>query len=113
MVLLERFDDEEIQRKPYWSPPVRIAAKQATGGLSGLIIYDILAAASFEDKGMLAVIGGHRAKSVRRQEFLFIEHDRKDAAQPGFIDDGKQLPVSLAAFGPVRNIRGQIGAMLV
>src|ERR1044071_5399709 len=37
MKLLQRLDDEEVDRKPDWPTPVRVAAEEAAVGFGGLI----------------------------------------------------------------------------
>src|SRR6266851_7266768 len=71
---LEGFDEEIIHRKPDWSAPVRIAAKQSSRGLSGFVVDAIGISVHVNFVGMVFVVARKGAHAIRREEFRLVKH---------------------------------------
>src|ERR1700674_1090804 len=63
--LLQRFDQEIVQRKPDGAAPVRIAAKESAGGLCRFVIHAVELPIHVNFVGMIQMIPGKRADTVR------------------------------------------------
>ena len=98
VVALEGLDQEEVEREPHRTPPVRVAAEQDGVGLLGLVAHSVLGAAGLQHERMLAVDARQRAHAPRRQELVLVEHARQHALESVARSDRQQavLPFRLA-----------------
>jgi hypothetical protein len=79
--LLQRFDDQEVDRKPDRPSPVRVAAEHGRPRLAGLVVDAVNAVADEQLVGRGPVPARHGAHAVRRQELGFVQHEVQHAAQ--------------------------------
>ena len=96
MKFLQRFDEQEIYRKPDRSPPVGIAPEQARGRFTRLVIHAVFHAHDAERVRMLAVKARQCAYAVGRQEFIFVQHVTKNGPELRFTGDGEQAAFTAA-----------------
>ena len=66
VITFERFDDQEIDREPDRTAPVRVAAEKVAVPLTRNVIDPVFFVACAEDVRFFAVNPGNRAKSVWR-----------------------------------------------
>src|SRR6266545_3268925 len=79
--LLERLDQEKVDREPHRSAPVRVAAEEARRRLRGLVVHAVVRAVHPEDVGVVLVVARQRADTVGREELLFVQHEAEDPGQ--------------------------------
>ena len=87
MKLLKRLDQQKVYREPHGSAPVGVPAEQPGGRVRRLIIHPMLHPIHMEQVGMVLVEARQGANSVRRQEFLLIQHVLEDPAQLPAVDE--------------------------
>src|SRR6266511_514211 len=79
--LLERLDQEKVDREPHRSAPVRVAAEEARRRLRGLVVHAVVRAVHPEDVGVVLVVARQRADTVGREELRFVQHEAEDPGQ--------------------------------
>src|SRR3954449_1030120 len=79
-VSLEVAQQQEVDRHPHRSSPVRVAAEHPGVRLPGLVVDGDLPAGELERDGILLVELRQRPEPVRRQELVLVEHARQHAA---------------------------------
>src|SRR5262245_4372798 len=62
--LLQRLNDQEVDRKPDRTAPVRVASKQPRPGLARLVVDDERAAVQPVRVGVIFVVAGYRSHAV-------------------------------------------------
>src|SRR5207244_2906063 len=62
--LLERLDQQVVDREPDRPPPVRVAAEEARRRLGRLVVHAVLGALDLQHVGMLAMVARQRADAV-------------------------------------------------
>ena len=110
MELLQRLDQQIVDRKPDRAAPVRVAAEQSGARFGRLVVHAVLGAVHVEHVGMVRVRSRERADAVGRKEFVFVEHDLAAPAQlvRSTIDSSRRSPcpgVRMQATLPVRSGR--------
>src|SRR5205814_1294344 len=93
VITLERFDDEEVDREPDRAAPIRVATEKITRSLARNIIDTVFLVADTKDVRVIVMGTRDRAQSVRRKEFVFVEHVAQRAAQP-FARWDREHPVA-------------------
>ena len=93
VVLLQRFDQQEVQRKPHRTAPVGIAAEQRAGRLGGRVVERKRLAVQVERERMVGVELGHRSHAMRTQHGGGVEHRHQDARELVGVDDRQAHPV--------------------
>ena len=88
MKFLQGLDEQEIDREPDRSTPVRVAAEEAGGGLGRLVVYSVVAPVDRERIRVSEMMAGEGANAVRGKELLFVQHVAQHSTQPVWIDDG-------------------------
>ena len=74
MELLQRLDQEIVDREPDRSAPIRITPEQACTGLRRFVGPMMLMAHDRDHIGMIFVMARRGADAAGRQEFLFGPH---------------------------------------
>ena len=92
MKLLQRLDQEIVDRKPDRSAPIRIASKQTGAGLRRFVVHAMFMAHDRDDIGMIFVIARESPNAVGRQKFLFVQQVPQDGFQPIATHEGKKSP---------------------
>src|SRR5437588_10284248 len=103
MKLLERFDEQIIDRKPNRSAPIGIAAEDSGLRFGGLVIYDFGFAAHVENVGMFFVIFAERTHAVVAQKFIRIEHAPQQTFHSMPASERDQAPLFHSWLLPARN----------
>ena len=106
--LLQRFDQQVVERKPDWAAPVGIAAEEAAGGLGRFVVDAEARAADVENVGVGFVKFGERAHAVRTQELILGKEPLQDSAQAVGVDDRQQTPLAHAADFDPRDVLGEL-----
>ena len=101
VVLLQRLDQQEVDRKPYGPAPVRVAAEERRGRLAGLVVEHEALAVEREDERIGRVPLRQRANAVRAEEPVLVEHVRQDAPELVRIDEREAQPLLDAAMREV------------
>jgi len=81
VILLQRLDDQIVDRKPDWTPPVRISAKKPRLRLTRLIINPVFCSIDVKSIWIFSMKPRYRSDSIRRQELLLIEHNFQNPSQ--------------------------------
>ena len=108
MKLLERFDQQKIDREPYRPAPVGVSSEEPRGGLSRFVVDPMLGPVYLQDVGMIFVESRDPANAVRREKFRFIQQVPEHAFQTAAVHEGKQPAPSflpLSYFDMRANIR--------
>src|SRR5206468_4250993 len=63
-----------------------------------------------EDIGRVSVVARNGTQAVRAQELVFVEHLRQHAAEPDFVQDGKEAPAGKADLSWIVNRPAQLWA---
>src|SRR5215471_12802078 len=66
MKLLERFDQQKIDGKPYWSPPIGVSSEDPGGGFCRFIVHPALYSVYMQDVGIVVMESGDRPYAVGR-----------------------------------------------
>src|SRR5262249_30641428 len=66
MKFLKRFDQQEIDGKPYWSPPVGVSTEDPGGGFCRFIVHPALHSVYMQDVGVIFMESGDRPYAIRR-----------------------------------------------
>src|SRR5262245_53226940 len=74
MKLLQRLDDQVIDREPDRSAPVRIAAEEARPRFGRFVVDRVELAAGGKDVRLIQMLARERSYAIRRQELRFVEH---------------------------------------
>src|ERR1700756_4656387 len=90
MKFLERFDQQEIDGKPYWSAPVGVSPEQRSAGLGGVIVHAMLCSVYMQDVGIAFVESRDRSNTMWREKFGFIQKAAKHAFQLAAVHQGKE-----------------------
>src|SRR5437016_2764213 len=85
--LLQRLDQEVVDREPDRPPPVGVAAEQPARRLRRLVADPIFGAVDLQHVGLVAVHAGERADAIRREELSLVQQAAQDPAQLVRIDD--------------------------
>ena len=112
MELLQRFDQEIIDREPDRTAPVGVAAEQATIGLGRLIAHGELVAIAREDVRVILVTLGERPYAVWREKLGFIQHAPQQTLHSVSTEQREQHPIADTWHVPARDQRRQIGPVL-
>ena len=111
MKLLERLDQQIIDRKPNRAAPVGIAAEQIRLRFRRLVADDLFFAAHRQDVGMLLVKFADGTHAIIAQEFFGIEHASQQTFHAVTTREGNEASFAHPRFLPARNQTGEIGAM--
>ncbi len=111
---LQRFDEQEIHRKPDRAAPIGIAAKQAGFRFARLIAdLEIVWPSIGRINGMILVISRNGADAKRREKFLFLEDAVAICARAAArFTTESSLPSFHAGLSHGGETSGQIGTML-
>src|SRR6266446_8524316 len=90
MELLKRLDEQKIHGEPDGSAPIGVSPEKRGLRFGRLIIDTMLHAVDIQHIGMVHVKPRQRAYSMRREEFVFIQHVTECMAQFVRIDDGEE-----------------------
>ena len=102
----QRPDNERVHRHPDRSPPVGVAAEHASVRLRRQVVHSVFLPLHVEDVGVLLVELGKRADAIRAQELVFVEHLRKDPAEPLRVDQSHYPPLRHAEVSRARGMHG-------
>ena len=72
-MLLQRLDEQEVQREPHRPAPVGIAAEEPAVRLARRVGDAMHLALEIQLKGIVGVVPRERADAVRREKLVFIE----------------------------------------
>src|SRR5438876_1520583 len=111
MELLQGLNDEEIDRKPDRAAPVRVAPEQPAVGFGRLVADVKIYAVVPVYVGRVLVDPGQCTHAVRGKELGLVQHSRQETLHAVSAEQGQQTPVTTAFLVPVRNQRGQFGAI--
>src|SRR5690349_8294996 len=87
MKLLQGFDEQIVHRKPNGAAPIGIPSEQTCGGFSGFIGDAADMVIDLDFIGMIEMKAGESANTVRREEFIFVEHACQHALELLAIDE--------------------------
>src|SRR6516162_1474702 len=93
---LQRFDEQEIDGKPYWPAPVRVPAEQVGARLTGFVVHTMFRTSELQDIRIGRVVARQCPDAVRRKELILVEHVAKNTAQFLGIGDGEQTTFALS-----------------
>ena len=105
MVLLQRLDQQEIEREPDGTAPVRVSAEQAGRRFRRRVVEREFLAVELQHERMHGVVLGHGAHAVRTQEPVLIQDLGQDAPQLRRIDDAQPDAILDAAMRQVGDAR--------
>src|SRR5207253_566188 len=108
MKLLQRLHQQIVYRKPNWAAPVRIAAEQASGRFTRLVVHAVLHRVHAEFVRMLMIESRNGANPVRRQEFILIQHVAKNSPQLIAVGNRKQPPLRHPARAHAGDVADQV-----
>ena len=97
----QRLDQQEIDREPDRTTPVRVAAEYLGHRLAGLVPDAELGATQLHRERLGQMRLGERAQPVRGEELLLVEHAYQNPRQPLPADHGEQ-PLLLPTLDPAR-----------
>ena len=80
--LLERLDQEIVDRESDRSAPIRITPEQACTGFRWVVGHTMLMSHDQDHIGIIFVIVREGADAVGRQEFLFVQHITQHGFEP-------------------------------
>src|SRR5262245_34908865 len=106
--LLERFDDQVIDRHPDRSAPIRVSAKESRGGFAGLIFDREPLPIPLERIWTIAVVLREGTYAIVGQEFRFVEHSTEQLLHAAAPEQRQQPAFALARLVPARHQRRQI-----
>src|SRR5437762_904430 len=108
---LQGFDEQIVHWKPNRATPIGIAAEQASGGLRGLVGDAADMVIDLDFIGMIEMKPGQSANTVRREEFVFVEHTGQHALELLAIDEREEAAHAVRrslrhfdVFGDIRMI---------
>ncbi len=111
MVLLQRLDQQEVDRKPHRPAPVRVAAEERRGRFAGLVVEHEALAVERQDERIGRMPLRQRADAVRAQEPVLVERMREDAPELVRIDEREAQPLLDAAVREVGEAGQQVPAV--
>src|SRR5262249_38090385 len=110
--LLERLDEQVVDRKPDRAAPVAVPSEQTGGALPGLVAKRIAHPARLEPVGAVEVLPADAADAVGAEEGLLVEHPLEDPAEPLGAHHTEQPPPALSRSPHAGHPGGQVGAMV-
>src|SRR6266478_7090175 len=112
MELLERLDKQEIHGEPDGSPPIRVSAEEGGFRFGRLIVDAVFRPMNAQNVWILHVMPRKRAYSMRREEFVFIQHVTECMAQFVRIDDGEESPFAIPWGTHTRDVGCQVAPVV-
>src|SRR2546426_4286005 len=82
MELLQRLDDQVVDRHPDRPAPIRVAAKESRRGLAWLILDCKALAVPLQHVRTLLVVSRERTNTVVGQKLRFVEHPAEELLHP-------------------------------
>ncbi len=80
MILLQRFDEQVIDRKPDGTAPVGVATEKPRGRIARFVVNAMLAAIEHKDVRMFLMKARERANAIRRKKPALVEHLLQNAS---------------------------------
>src|SRR5438874_8786210 len=93
--LLQRLDQQVVDREPDRSTPVRVAAEEIRRRLGGLVADFVPRAIYLQLVRLVAVLGRDGANAEGRQELAFVEHDLEHASEAIRVENCQQPPLTV------------------
>src|ERR1051326_6014042 len=112
MKFLQGFDQQKVHWEPDRPTPVGIAAEEACGRFTWLVIDAIFVADGPQNVRMLAMNARYRTNSVRRKELVFVQHHFQDSPQLFAVHDRQQATFSLSGSVHAGDVVSQVFAIL-
>src|SRR5512133_1633922 len=100
MKLLERLNDQVIDRKPDRSPPVGVPAEQAAIGFRGLVGNSICDAVYIQLIRMLRINAREGSDAMGGEKFIFVQHTIQDTLHTMPAQNCEQASVTHSRFVP-------------
>src|ERR1700685_3296527 len=108
MNALQRFDQQEVRRKPYGPTPIRIAAEKIGGGFRRLVSYGVALAFHGDFKRMIQMEFRERANAERGEKLLLIKDVAINSLELLPVGDSEQQPWALRRHTAHVHVLGRI-----